>query len=489
MALTKNKARLIKLVIGVFIMFVGGVICPTWGAVTRLGVQAIFIFAGMIFLAINNFTFVFTATAAMLAMQLTGFFTGAEIIAGSWGGSTIYQLILVYALCQGLVECGAGDVIARFLVSRKWAQGKPIAFTFMLLMASIFAGAFLSLGGIVFYYSVLDEIRKHLDYEVDSPWMKFNVFGIYMAACIGMTLIPYKGIPLIVFGSLNTMLAEFGYEINYVVYMAAIAIFGIVACLIYCLLMKFVFRVDMGKLSSFDIRKLEGMSSIRMNKHQALVSIIFAISILYGVAVVFVPKETAFGAFFNGITQTTWFAVCLGILCVVQVDGKPAINPRTAFKNGVQWDLLFSLAGFSLLGTMLSSADSGIQEWIRSAFGSILGQMSFPLFFLIIILFTLVFTNFMSNAAIGMIAAALAVPFLTVYVEQSGINLTMFAAGMMMADMYAFLTPAACGAAPLLHSHDSMVKDKRFIYTTGVLVCLIHTAVLWLMFTAAAYIF
>lgn len=44
MALVQNKKRLIKLVIGVFIMFVGGVICPTWGAVTRLGVQAIFIF-------------------------------------------------------------------------------------------------------------------------------------------------------------------------------------------------------------------------------------------------------------------------------------------------------------------------------------------------------------------------------------------------------------------------------------------------------------
>ena len=65
------------------------------------------------------------------------------------------------------------------------------------------------------YYSVLDEIRKQLDYEVDSSWMKFNVYGVYIAACVGMTLIPYKGIPLIVFGSLSTMLSEYGYEINY----------------------------------------------------------------------------------------------------------------------------------------------------------------------------------------------------------------------------------------------------------------------------------
>lgn len=482
-------SKLIKLVIGVFIMFIGGLICPTWSTVTRLGVQAVFIFAGMIFLAVSGFTFVFTATAAMFAMQLTGFYTSGSIIAQSWGGSTIYQLILVYALCQGLVECGAGDVIARFLISRKWAQGKPMVFTFMLLMASIFAGAFLGLGGIVFYYSVLEEIRKHLKYEMNSSWVKFNVFGVYIAACVGMTLIPYKGIPLLVFGSLNTMLAEYGFELNYVGYMAGIAVFGIVSSVVYCLLMKYVFRVDMSRLSSFDIREMEGMSDIRMTKRQAVVTIIFAISILYGVAIVIIPKQTALFTVVNSITQTTWFALCLGVLCVLQVDGKPAIDPRVVFKNGVQWEILFSMAGFGLIGSMLSSGDAGIQDWIRSVFGSVLGSMSFPMFFLVIILFTLVLTNLMSNTAIGMIATALAVPFLSVYAVEQGINITMFTAGLMMADMYAFLTPAAAGSAPLLHTHDSIKQDTKFIYTTGVVVCAVHVLILWGLFTAAAYIF
>ena len=57
--------------------------------------------------------------------RLTGYLSGAEIIAQTWGGALIYQLILVYALCQGIIDCGAGDVIARYLITRKWAQGKP----------------------------------------------------------------------------------------------------------------------------------------------------------------------------------------------------------------------------------------------------------------------------------------------------------------------------------------------------------------------------
>ena len=421
----KNKKRIINLIIGVLLLFIVGVAVPTWGPVTRLGVQAISIFIGLVYLAVTGFSFVFAGTIAMFAMQLTGFFTGSSIIAQSWGGSTIYQLILVYALCQGLVECGAGDVIARYLISRKWAQGKPLAFTFMLLMASIFAGAFLGLGGIVFYYSILDEIRKNLQYEENSEWMKYNVFGVYVAACIGMSLIPYKGIPLIVFSSLNAMLVQYGLELNLVTYMLGIAVFGVLASIVYCLLLKYVFRVDMSRLSNFDIRKMEGMADVRMNKHQAIVSIIFAISILYGVAIVFIPKSTEFYTFFSGITQTT--------------------NPRTALKNGVSWEILFSIAAFSLIGSMVSSADTGIQTWIREVFGGVLGSMSYPVFFLVIMVVALILTNLMSNVAIGIMISTVAVPFLAVFAADSGINITMFTAGLMMADMYAFATPAACG--------------------------------------------
>ena len=490
MALNKQKTgqKTIHLAIGLAIMFLGGLIAPTWGPVTRLGVQAIAIFTGMIYLSLTGFTFVFTAVAAMFAMHLTGFFTSSEIIAKSWGGSTIYQLIVVYALCQGIVECGAGSVLARYLISRKWAQGKPLVFTFMLLMASIFAGAFLGLGGVVFYYSILEEIRKQLDYAPDCDWMKFNVFGVYIAACVGMTLIPYKGIPLIVFGSLNAMLAQYGYEISYVSYMLGIAIFGILSSAVYCLMMRYVFRVDMDRLRSFDIRNLEGMRDIRLDKRQTIACIVFALAIAYGVVIVFLPKGAAITSVIKGISQTTWFALCLAALCVLQVDGQPVFNPRSVLKNGVNWEILFSIGGFSLIGIILSAPDAGIQEWLQSSLGGVLNGMGFPGFMLVIILFTLVLTNVMSNTAIGMIASAIAVPFVAGYAANQGINITMFVAGMMMADMYAFATPAASGSAPILHGHDSIKADKRFIYTKGLAVCLVHIVLAWLLFTAAAYI-
>ena len=110
--------------------------------------------------------------------------------------------------------------------------------------------------------------------------MKFNVFGIYISACVGMSLIPYKGIPLLVFGSLNAMLATVGVQMNFVFYMVAMIVFGIISSIVFCLLLKYVFRVDMSGLTGLDVTKMEGMQNIKMNRHQVIVSVVLAISIL-----------------------------------------------------------------------------------------------------------------------------------------------------------------------------------------------------------------
>ena len=138
---------------------------------------------------------------------------------------------------------------------------------------------------------------------------------------------------------------------------------------------------------------------------------------------------------------------------------------------------------------MVSSADTGIQTWIREVFGGVLGSMSYPVFFLVIMVVALILTNLMSNVAIGIMISTVAVPFLAVFAADSGINITMFTAGLMMADMYAFATPAACGAAPLLFGQECIKNDTKFLYTKGAVVCVVHLLLLWGMFTIASYIF
>lgn len=47
-------AYIVKLLVGLFFIFVFGRVCPPWGGITQTGIQAIGIFFGLIFLLSNS---------------------------------------------------------------------------------------------------------------------------------------------------------------------------------------------------------------------------------------------------------------------------------------------------------------------------------------------------------------------------------------------------------------------------------------------------
>lgn len=103
----------LKLIIGLFLMFGFGHICPTWGGITQVGVMALGIFIGVVFLIVTGYGLVMPSLVGMFALLLTGFYSSNAMIAATTGSATVFQLILVYALCQAVVECGAGEVMAK----------------------------------------------------------------------------------------------------------------------------------------------------------------------------------------------------------------------------------------------------------------------------------------------------------------------------------------------------------------------------------------
>lgn len=487
MSKSKKGKNPVILIVGLLLMFVLGRFIPTWGPVTRIGVQGICIFIGLVLMAASGYPYIAISVFAILAIQLSGALTFPDMIASSLGGTMIFQLIVIYGLCRALIDCGAGDVIARWLISRKFAKGKPFAFTFMLMIASVFAGAFIGLGGLVFYYSVLESIRKELGYDENSSWMKFNVFGVYAEAMIGMSMLPFKGLPLLIFSPLKQALGESGIQTSDLLFMGIIALLGIIIAIVYYFIMV-LFKVDLSKLKDLDITKLEGMDNVKMDTRQAFVTIVFAISLLYTILILFIKKGTPFGDAFNGITQAGWFSICLAIMCLVKIDGKPAANPYTVLKDGVDWNVIYAMIGFTQAGAVLTMDEAGIKLWLQDSLSGIFVNFGFPLFLLLVLLISWILTNFLSNTAVGVIMASLASPFLTVHIQQSGINPTVYAAGFMISVMFAFATQAACGAAPLLFGNKCISDDLKWLYSKGMFAGIIIFVVNYLLTLALCYI-
>ncbi len=482
-------AYIVKLLIGLFLMFGFSYVCPSWGGISQAGIAAIGIFAGVLFWILTGFGLIMPAIIGMFAVMCTGVYDAGSMIAATFGGSTIFQLIMVYAVCEGLSATGAGEFMAKWLISRPFVQGKPFLFTVIYLVACALAGAVVGMGGIVFMYNIQDYIRDYLDYPADSQWSKSMSLATFVSAQVGMALLPFKGMPFIIYAPMIAAMAAYGIEMNYAVYMICAVVITVAIVLMMVVFMKFFWKVDMSKLTDLDINSMEDMKNLRMTKPQLYCSLAFLLSILYSVALILIPKGTPVYNTLNGISQGVWFALVFAVMCIIRVDGKKIINADKVMANGVNWGVIMTVCAFTLVGNMISSPDLGIRTWINAMVGPVFSAMAFPMFMLILIVLCSFITNFMSNTALGMIMGTLAAPFIVDYVNSIGVNPTVIGCAITVACMYAFLTMSASGCSPLFLCRKEIESDAKFVWTKGLLVSLAGTLLMFVLFTLMAYLF
>lgn len=486
-----SASYIVKLLIGLFFIFGFGLVCPPWGGITQVGMTAIGIFLGVVFLIVTGYGLIMPSLVGMFALLLTGYYTSNQLIAATTGSSTVFQLILVYALCEAVVACGAGEVMAKWLITRKVFQGRPLLWTVVFLMACVIAGALVGIGGVIFTYTILESVRQALGYEMDSKWNKYMSLGLYTAACAGMSIIPFKGVPLIIFGSVESQMVAAGLPVNYGTFMLTSLIISVAYVVVFTFMMKFIFKVDMDALRSFDATKIEGMQNVKMNRQQAWVSVLFLLSMLYSVVIIFLTAEmkaSGIGKLFASIGQPMWFALFLGLMCVVRVEGKPIINAEKCFKDGMSWGVVLAVCVFSVLGAVISSDSEGIKAWLVTLLNPVFGNMAFPMFMFLLVALTLVITNFFSNTAIGLIMSSLTCPFVAIYANEIGISPSVVGSALVMASMFAFLTMAASGTSPLFLGRPCIEKDSKFVYTSGIVMAAVMIVITTVCGTLLAFV-
>ena len=486
---TSTGAYIGKLVIGLILMYGIYPLGLNAAGIQPAGFAALGIFVGVLFLILTGYGLILPAMLGLFAIIQTGVYTPATMISTTFGGSTIFQLIMVYAVCEGLTMTGAGEFLAKWMISRKSIQGKPYLFTFVYLLACVVMGAVVGMGGIVFMYTIQDYIKDELGYETESKWSKAMSIATFVAAQSGMALLPFKGMPFIIFAPMIAAMEKYGIELNYGVYMLIAAIVIIVLCLMMIGFMKLIWKTDMSKLVSLDITKREDMQNLKMTKHQLYCTLAFLLTILYSLALIVFKDVPSIYKPLNGITQGVWFMIVFIVMCMIRVDKKPIINPELALKNGTNWGVIITVCCFTLVGNMISSQDLGIRAWINTTVGPVFSAMAFPIFMLILIFLCSFITNFMSNTALGMIMGTLAAPFVAQYATDAGINATVVMTGITVACMYAFLTMSASGCSPLFLCRKEIESDGKFVWTKGLSVSIVGTAIMWILFTVFAYIF
>ena len=483
-------AYIIKLMIGLFFLFVFGYVCPPWGGISLEGIQAIGIFFGLVFLiSCSDFGLIFPALLGFIALVVTNAYTPKTLIGATFGNTMVVQIIFAYVLCQVLIDTGAGEFIANWLMARKVLHGRPYLFCFVFFFVSLLMGAFAQIGGIIFVLTLLDSIVSELDYDTEGTFNRWMSLGSFVSACIGMGFIPFQGLPLVIFGSILTAMQQNGIALNYATYMLSVIVFSLLFITAFALVMK-VLKVDVKRLRTFDITKGSNFdrSKLMMTKQQLIACLAFLFGIMYSIITVFLKKDSPLMKFLSNFDQCTWFIVALAIFFVIRVNGKPILNEEKTFRGSISWSIILIICIFSVIGGMMASPDLGVRAWLYKILSPVFSGMPFPLFMLLICFIAAVFTNILANAVVGIVLGTITMPFAIVYSQAIGINLSVYGAAVTIASMLSFMTMVSAGYAPLFLTRPCIKKDQKFLWSVGSGTLLGGIVLATVVFTALAYV-
>ncbi len=477
----------LKLVVCLLLMFCFKYV-PAWGGITPVGMAAIGIFAGLVLMIIFEFGLIQASCLAIVAVVNTGLFDGNSIIGQTLGNTTVLQMLFMFAICSSLVQTGAGEFIAKWLLSRKWIQGKPVVFCCMLLFVGWLCGPFMGMSGLILIYSILDYVDDTLGYSHEDSFSMMIRLGCQTMCMLGMAFLPFKGITPAIYNGINGALKEAGVETSYGLYMIGAAATAILFMIGFLFLTLVVFRCNVKPLKELDVTKMEGMKNLKITVPQ-IYSIVFTmVAILYTLITLIIPKGTAVGDWMNKLTLWVWAALVLALMTLVRYKGKPVLNAETLMTK-IMWGVALSTAAFTVVGGMLSNAELGVRGWISTALKPVFSGMGFPIFLLVVAAVATIITNFFSNMATGVIIGAIVAPFCVTYCETLGVNGTFMCLALVQGAMFAFLTMAAAGPAPLLLGQEAYVKKPGFIWSHGVPVMFMGILANWLVCLAGSYIF
>lgn len=474
--------------IGLVLMFFGGKIIPTWGTVTELGVNMICVFVALLVLITVTNETIWPSLAALVATIFHGYMDAATAAANFIGTSVMLQMIAITVICSALRETGAGQVLAKKMLTVKFIQGKPMAFTIMLLLTFLLADIVLSLfGGIIFSFAMFDSIRDALQLKKNDKYAQAMYIGLYLCGMLGSSILPFSGMPLGITNAFNAAISGYGYSVNPVIYIASALPVGVCFIILYSLSIRYLFRCDMSCLTNLNVDQLESMKNVstKFNKFQIIYLLSFLVDIGYSFALLLIPKTVSWYGSFASITQAGWFLLVIVVLCIVKIDGKPLMNANKHFKEGSMWGMITAVGIFSMLGGALASNDLGINQWLTEVLGPMFSDMSWPVFVLLIVVVCTVVTNFFSNMATGVIVSSLTAPFAAQYAD-AGINITVIGTAIAFSSMFAYLTYAAAGPAPLLLGKEGI--ESKFVWSKGVLALVIYAVAATVVFSLIGYI-
>ena len=288
---------------------------PSWAdGITPAGVSIACVFVGAIIGILTTNDLILCALFAMGGLVINGIQTPAQVISSFMGASYVWQIVVLYALCYVIIRDNTGEVIARFLLTRRFTQKYPMVMVMMLLFAFGLAAAFMGVfGALIVGFTLLDGIYAEAGIEPKSKLVRLLCLGAFITMCIGpMTIGSMAALNL---AAGQFFLAAAGVQVVTFRFVAEAFAILIAFCAVFALALRFLFRCDIRALGRVDLAQALADKPLRLTRRQWIPLAAFLIIALHSFTSPYWPEMPVLSAL-KEMDTVLFTSVALAVLAL-----------------------------------------------------------------------------------------------------------------------------------------------------------------------------
>ncbi len=467
-----SAGKWIALLIGLLCMFATGLIAPPAG-LSQAGFQVLGILVGGLTLFLTWGTG-FPSMMIIFALMTVDGLTAAKVTQATFGNNTVVFLLFCMMLAACLTKSGAARRIAVWFLTNKLARRSPWWTVIMFFAANYVLNFVLSTAATIFVMlPIAVEIFESVGIKKEdkAPIAVVMLLGTLVTGLISNSANPISHATILQGFSFYESFT--GEAMDFFTYCAIATPLTIVACVVFVLMVKYLWRPDVSMLSGINYEALE--SSVGpMSKREKWSIVFYIICVLLwmmpGLSKYVWPSAAPF---FGKINNCLPPLGALFLMNFIKVDGEKILDWGEAVK-AVNWPSFMFIASIMGLGSFMGNADIGIPEWMSATLSPIFTNVSPFVFLLIMVVLTELMTSFCSNTVTVSVMLAVAMP-LSLGIYDGRISAFVVAALIAGAADNGWSAPPASPTAAVVYG--SGWVESRQMMKWGLLTALMHAVV------------
>ena len=467
----KKDKNLLHLVIYCVIAAMGWLL-PVVEPITPAGMKLLGVFVAAIY-GWSVTTEIWPSLLTIALIPFTGITTLTGLLTATWGSDTVLFMIFLFVMIAFLEETGSTSYMASFLMSRKFLKGHPWRLIFMIMLVSWVHSTFCNnVAGMMIGWGFVYKICDVLGYKPFDKFANLMVFGVAVMGALSLSAVPWGHNALVILGS---YMQSSGQQINFLHYLAYSIPFGLFSIFGFMLLCKFVFRLDVSRLKEFDPSTLAS-DEMELTKERKIALISLAVLILWIVIPSVLPAANPVRVFCDQMGLSIKAMLMVVVLSMLKVEGKKVFNFGRLATKGVQWNMVLMIVAIYCFVGFLGSSDAGIGTFLGAVFTPLFKNVSPIMLFVLVLLITILLTNFMINMVVAVIMISATVPVAV----SMGILPLQIVYLITISCTIAFMLPSASAASCILFANTQWVRPKDvYKYSVPTIIMMGIIALVW----------